>query len=176
MIDSELCKFGDVNHSITTGQDFDERAKVFGADDFAFVNRVEFDLLELAGDHLDRTVERLFFRCIDMHGAVVLDIDLGTRLCLDAFDVLASWADELADPVGIDLHCFDSRRVFAEWFWSRNDIVHDLKDIGPCFACNFDGFLKDGEGESREFEVKLVASHSFFRSTEFKVHVAEEVF
>ena len=57
------------------------------------------DFLEHARDDLLGALQSLAVVRVDVHGAVVLDVDLGAGLGGDALDGLAAGADEHADLV-----------------------------------------------------------------------------
>ena len=67
------------------------------------------DLIQLIA-----ALDRLAVGRGDLHGAVVLDVDLGAGLLDDLADHLAAGADHFADLVGRDLEGLDARRVLAE--------------------------------------------------------------
>ena len=72
---------------------------------------------------------------VDVHGAVVLDVDLAAGLGDDALDVLAAGADEQADLVGVDLDRLDARGVLAELGARRGDGgVHHVEDLDASVA------------------------------------------
>ena len=96
------------------------KAPKFGdGDNLAGVDLADFDFLEHAVDHRLGAVEAFLLGGVDVHGAVVLDVDLGAGLGLDALDVLAARSDELADRSAGDLDGLDARGVRAEWPWAR---------------------------------------------------------
>ena len=72
---------------------------------------------------------------VDVHRAIVLDVDFATGFFDDAFDVLATRPDQRADLLGIDLDRDDARSVLAH-FLARlgNDFGHFAEDeqAGDC--------------------------------------------
>ena len=96
---------------------------------------------------------------VDVHGAVVLDVDLRAGLGDDAFDGLAAGADDEADLLRIDLDGLDARRVFAQFLARRGDRgVHDGEDFSMrASRASMDRFLHDVEADAGELQVELEA-------------------
>ena len=77
-------EFGNVDESIFTREHFHEGAELGDGNDLAGVNLAHFDFLEHAVDHRFRAVEAFLLGSVNVHGAVVLNVDLGAGLGLDA--------------------------------------------------------------------------------------------
>ena len=70
-----------------------------------------------------------------MDGAVLLDVDLGARLLLDAADHLAAAADDVADLVHRDVDRLDAGRELRELLARRLDgLQHGVQDVGAALA------------------------------------------
>ena len=108
-------QFGDVDEAVLAGQHFHERAEGGDGNDLAGVDLAHFDFLEHALDHRLGALQTFRLGGVDVNGAVVLDVDLGAGLGLDALDVLAARPDEFADAIGGDLDGDDARGVRAEF-------------------------------------------------------------
>ena len=67
-----------------------------------------------AADDFLRARHALAARRVDVHRAVVFDVNLRAGLGDDALDRLAAGSDERADLLGINFDRLDARRVFAD--------------------------------------------------------------
>ena len=94
VLDAALRELRDVDESVLAGQHFHEGAEGHRVHDLAGVDLADFHFGEHVLDHLLGAIERLLLRGIDVNRAVVLDVDLGTGLGLDALDVLSTGSDQ----------------------------------------------------------------------------------
>ena len=108
------CELGDVAEPLLARQDFNESAEVHDARDPALVDSADFHIAHDVLDDLLRLLCALAVRRRDEDRAVLLDVDLRTRLVDDLLDRLAARADDLADLVDMDLHDRDARRIGRE--------------------------------------------------------------
>ena len=114
---------------------------------------------------------------VDVHAAVVLDVNLGAGLGHDAFDGLAARSDDEADLVGIDADGFDARRVLGELRARRGErALHDVQNLEPRVARDVDGFLHNLQADARQLEVELEAGDAARGAAELEIHVAEMIF
>ena len=164
-----------MDESVLAGQHFHERAEGGDGNNFAGVDLAHFDFLEHAIDHFLGAVETLLLGSVDVHGAVVLDVDLGAGLGLDTLDVLAARSDEFADAVGGDLQRNNARSVRAELGGCGDRFGHLVEDGAAGVLGDGDRFLEDRERQARELEVELVTGDALAGAAEFEVHVAVEV-
>ena len=102
-------EFGDVDESVLAGEHFHEGAELGDGNNLAGVNLAHFDLLEHALDHRLGALQTFRLGGVDVDGAIVLDVDLGAGLGLDALDVLAARSNEFADAIRWDLDGNDAR-------------------------------------------------------------------
>src|SRR6185369_2490706 len=104
----------DVAEAVGARHDLEERAVGLHALDDALVGLADLGLGGEAADDVDRLLglDRIARR--DVHGAVVLDVDLRARLLDDALDGLAAGPDDDADLLGLDLDARDAGRVLAQ--------------------------------------------------------------
>src|SRR5207248_1819301 len=93
-VDAEIGEFADVDHSVLAGKHFDEAAKLLDRDDAALIGLTDFDLLGHAHDDLLRAIEAVGAVAVDVHRAVVLDVNFRSGLGDDAFDRLAAGPDD----------------------------------------------------------------------------------
>ena len=166
-----------MDETILAGQHFHEGAEGHGVDDLAGVDRSDLYLGEHVLDHLLGALQRLRLGGVNVHRAIVLDINLGTRLGLDALDVLAPGTNQFPDAIGVDLHSLDPRSVLAELADFGNRFSHGFLHLGTAFLGHMHRVLEDIQGDSSpQLQVELEAGDPFAGSTEFPVHVAVEVF
>ena len=92
-----------MDQSVFTRKHLHECTEVRGGNDRSCVGRSNFTFGEHLLDHLHRTVKAFLLGSVNVHGAIVFDVDVSTRLSLDTFDVLSSWPNEFTDALGIDL-------------------------------------------------------------------------
>src|SRR3977135_1553286 len=107
-------------------------------------------------DPLDRSLDRFAVGGGDLHGAVVVDVDLGAGLLNDFADHLAAGADHFADLVGRNLERLDPRRVFAE-FGARSGerLRHFAEDVDPTFLGLAERDLHDLLGDPGDLDIHL---------------------
>src|SRR5262245_10757987 len=109
--DAALGDLRDVQEPLGVGNDLDERAEL---DDLLHLAEIDAIELDLAADVLDDPQGLLHRGAVGRehgHAPVVLDVDLGAGLLLDAPDDLAAGADNFADLLGPDLDRDEARRV-----------------------------------------------------------------
>src|SRR5258705_7327023 len=106
-------ELADADEAFLARQDLDERAEAHDPGDLAEIQRAD---LHVAGERLDpgdRLAGVLARDRGDLDRAIVLDVDLGSGLFLDLADHRATLADDVADPLGVDLDGRDARREVA---------------------------------------------------------------
>src|SRR5437016_13061423 len=112
--DPTLGDLRDVQQPLRVGDDLHERAELDDLLDLAEVDPVELDLAADVLDHRDRLLDRRLVRREHGDAAVVLDVDLGSRLLLDPSHDLAAGADDFADLLLTDLDRDEPGRIGAE--------------------------------------------------------------
>src|SRR5207245_9495613 len=111
--------------------DLDERTERRGALHHALVELPHLGLLHQRLDHVPRPFATFAYRGDGDH-AVVVHVDLGAGLLLDAADGLALGPDQIADLVGADLDRDDARRVLGQLRARlRHHLIHDVQDVQP---------------------------------------------
>ena len=108
-------QLADMNETVLGAEEVHEGAEIHDLDDGALIDVADFGLRGDRLDPVDRGLDRLAIGRRHLHGAVVLDVDLGAGLLDDLPDHLAAGADHFADLVGGDLESLDAGRVFAEF-------------------------------------------------------------
>src|SRR5712691_7300710 len=100
--DARLRDLRDVQETFGSLHDLDEGAELLDALDLAEIDAVQLRLATDVLDDVHRHLRLLAGRREHGHLAIVLDVDLGAGLLLDAADDLAAWADDLPDLFGSD--------------------------------------------------------------------------
>src|SRR4029079_1124930 len=125
-------ELADADEAFLARQDLDEGAEAHDPGDLAEVERPDLDLAGQALDPLDRLPRVLAGDGSDLHGAVVLDVDLGLGLFLDLADHRSTLADDLPDLLGVDLDRGDARREVAHRAAGLGeDLGHLVEDLEP---------------------------------------------
>src|SRR6266545_1616969 len=176
-LDAEVGEFGNVDEAVLAGEEFDEAAKFLNGHHFAFVDLANLGFRGHALDFAPGDCHAFAAGGVDVHAAVVLDVDLATGFLDEALDVLAARADEGADLLGVDLEGDDLRGVFAE-FLSRlgKGRGHVFEDFQPGDAGFLERLGQNVVREAAELEVELEPGDAVDGAGEFAVHVAEGVF
>ena len=112
----------------------------------------------------------------DLHGAVVLDVDLGAGLFHDLADHLAAGADHFADLVGRDLEHLDARRMLAELGARRGQrLRHLAEDVHAAVLRLAERDLHDLFGDAGDLDVHLQRGDAVLGAGHLEVHVAEMI-
>ncbi|KTT91493.1 hypothetical protein NS44R_14805, partial [Mammaliicoccus sciuri] len=112
----------------------------------------------------------------DLHGAVVLDVDLGAGLLDDLADHLSAGADHFADLVGGDLEGLDARSIFAELGARRGQgLGHFTQDVDAPFLGLGKRNLHDLLGDALDLDVHLERGDALVGAGDLEVHVAEMI-
>src|SRR5690242_15934242 len=98
-----LGDFADVQQSICSGENFDERAELREAHDFAKISLADFGAGSDFANHGESCVARSATGREDVHGAIFKDVDFDASLFRDGLDFLSARADEVADFVRGDV-------------------------------------------------------------------------
>src|SRR5262249_52319675 len=99
LLGAAMLQLGDVEQALDAGDDLDEGPERRGALHHALVHLADLGLLHDARDHVARPLGG-FADAGDRDQPVVVDVDLGARLLLNAADRLALGSNEVADLVG----------------------------------------------------------------------------
>ena len=84
--DAEIRQLGNVHQAVLARQHFDERAEFFHRDDAALIGLADLDFARHAADDFLRARHAFAGRGVDVHGAVVFDVNLSAGLSDDALD------------------------------------------------------------------------------------------
>ncbi len=164
-----------MEQAVLARKELDEGAERLDADDTAGVLLADLgdlhDSLDALGCCISCTID-----AGDEDSAVLLDVDGGSRLLLDATDDLAAGADDIADLVGRNVEADDLRsrrlRVLAR---CRDGIEHRIEDEHAALVCLHECSAQDLRRESRSLVVHLHGRDALGRARDLEVHVAEEV-
>ena len=111
---AKIRELGNVHQAIPARENFDERAEFLRRDDAALIRLADLDLARHAADNFLRARHAFAAGRVDVHRAVVLNINFGAGLRDDALDGLAAGPDERADLLRINFDRLDPRRVFRQ--------------------------------------------------------------
>ena len=106
---SEMC-----TKPVLARENFDKRTEFLRRDHATLIGLTDLDFACHATDDFLRARHALASRRVDVHRAVVLDVNFGAGFGDDALNGFAAGTDERADLLRIDLDCLDPRRVFRQ--------------------------------------------------------------
>src|SRR5688572_15210914 len=176
-VDVLVAQLRHVAQPVGLGRDLDERAEILDRHDAAVVDLAD---LHLGGHRLDDVAAALGRRAVDrrdVHGAVVLDVDVGAGVGLQGFDVLAARADDLADLLGVDADREQARGPLADLRARRRQGGgHLLEDDAACFLRAVQRVADDLVGDALGLDVELDRGDPVARAADLEVHVAEVIF
>ena len=165
-----------MDESVLARQDLDEGAELLDGNNGALVHLADGDLFDHALDDFLGALETLGIARVDVHGAIVLDVNLGTRLGDDALDGLSAGADDEADLVLRDLHGLDPRRILAHLgAVTGQRLVHVIEDESAVLAGVVDRGGHQLVADALELEVELESRNACLGTAELEVHVAEVI-
>src|SRR5438552_3232365 len=171
--DARVCHLRDVQQSVLTRQNLDERAVRLDALHRTLVVLADFRRRGQAFDDVDGSLRGC---SIDRrHGdfAVVLDIDLGSRLFDDPADRFAAGADDVANAILRNENRIEPRRELGELgLRFGDDVVHLVEDEQPPFLRLLERLSHDLAGNAGDFDVHLQCGDSLARAGDFEIHVA----
>src|SRR4029453_15792815 len=101
---SKIGKLGNVHQAVFAWENFNKRPELLRRDDAALIGLSDFDFAGHPADNFLRARHALASRCVDVYGAVILDVNFSAGFGDDAFDGLAAWPNERADLLRIDLN------------------------------------------------------------------------
>ncbi len=125
-----------------------------------------------------RPIRRCAVGGVNLHAAIVLDVDLAAGLLDDAADHLAARSDQLANLVGRNLQAENARRVGR----------HRRREASPSTAFILSKicsralracsrrFGHDGMRHVRDLDVHLQRRDAVFRAGDLEIHVAVMIF
>src|SRR5215207_7429691 len=167
---------GDVQQAVGALGELDERAERRRLDDLAGERVADLDLLGHRADALGECLAHLPIGGVDEHLAVVVDVDLGVVLILQAADGLAALADEQADLVRADLDADDARGVRRQALARTGDgHAHVVEDRQARLASLGERVAQDLEGHAGDLDVHLQGGDPVPGPGDLEVHVAQMV-
>src|ERR1035441_2764027 len=176
-LDAEVGQLTDVNQAVLAGQELDKCAELLDGDHSATIDLIDLGLGGHARDGIHRDLHPVCGDGVDVHRAVVINIDLATGFLDELLDVLAARADEQADLLGVDLHRLDARGILAD-FRPRGGqgLGHLGQHVQSRDARLFHRLGHQTERDAAQLEVELEAGDAFLGAGDLAVHVAERVF
>src|SRR3954468_8352547 len=169
-------ELADVDETVLGAEEVHESAELHHLDDGAVIDLADF---RIGGDRLDPLDSGLHGLAVvvgDLHGTVVLDVDLGAGFLDDLTDHLAAGVDHFADLGGGDLEGLDARRVFAELGTGVGErLRHLAEDVDTSILGLAERDLHDLLGDALDLDVHLERGDALLGTGDLEVHVAEMV-
>src|SRR5271170_4417094 len=103
--------FADVQEAVGAGEEFDEGAEFREANDFAEIGFADFGGSGDVANHLQGRIAAGAAGGEDVDRAVFEDVDFDAGGFDDGLDLLAAWADEVADFILRNLQLEETRSV-----------------------------------------------------------------
>src|SRR4051794_19802331 len=167
---------GDVQQAVGALCQLDEGAERGGLDHLAVELVADLDLLHHRVDPVDQRLAQLAVGGVHEHLTLVVDVDLGLELLLQAANRLAALADQHADLVRGDLDLEDPRRVLRQLAARGGDRrAHLPEDVQPRLARLRQRVAQDVERHARDLDVHLQRGDPVLGAGDLEVHVAEVV-
>src|SRR5260370_20224324 len=107
---TKIRELGNVHEPILAGENFDKRAEFLRRDNATLIRLADLDLARHAADNFFRARHAFTAGRIDVHRAVVLDVNFSAGLRDDALDGPPAGSDKRSDLLRIDFDGFDSWR------------------------------------------------------------------
>ena len=175
LIDATLGNAGDVEQTVFAGQQLDEGAEGLDAHDATGVLLPHLgdldDGLDALGSSLARTVG-----ASDEDGTVLLDVDGGASVLLDATDDLAAGADDVADLVRGDLEADNLGSGVLGVLARCGDLLeHLVQDEHAALVRLHECLAQDLGREAGGLVVHLHGGDALGGARHLEVHIAEEV-
>src|SRR5438094_3411235 len=175
-VDPLVADLRDVQQSVAPRQHLHDGAEVQQPQHRAFVDLADLDVRGQLLDALLRRLAALGGDAGDRHGAVVLDLDGGAGLLLNAADHDTALADDVADLVRVDLDLDDARRVGRELgARSLDRLLHDSQDLQPGLARLVERHLHDALVDRLDLQVHLQRRDAARGASHLEAPVAEVV-
>src|SRR5438067_5310616 len=173
----EVGQLGNVHEPVPAWEYFDKRSKLFYGNDTALIGLADLDLARHPADDFLRPCHRFAAGRVNVHRAIVLDVNLGAGLGHNSLDRFAARSDEGADFLGINFDRLDPGRVFRK-FRARfvDRAAHDAENFRARFFCATDRFRHDLVAHTPKFQIKLKAGDTVIGAAKFEIHVSEVVF
>src|SRR5450432_2263140 len=176
-VDPEISQLRNVHQAVLARENFDERAEFFDRNDATVIGLADFHFPGHAADDFFRARHALAAGRVDVHGAVVFDVNLRAGLGHDPLDRLAAGPDERADLLGIDFNRLDAGRVFAQRLTRLGEgFGHDGEDLGARIFRAMNRFAQNLVAHAGQLEIKLKTSDAVLRPAKFEIHVPEMIF
>src|SRR6202166_573370 len=176
LADATRREFGNVNETVLRPKEIHEGAEIHHLDHLAVIDFADLRLGDDGLDPFERCANGLAVGGGDLHGPVVLDVDLGARLLHDFADHLAAGTDHFADLVGRNVNYFDARRMLAELVASAGyRVAHLAQNMQAAFARLIERDTHDLLRDAGDLDVHLERGDTLFRAGDLEVHVAKMV-
>src|SRR6056297_335001 len=177
VLDAAIRDLGNVHQTILARQDVNEGTEVHNALNAALVDSAHFDL---CGDFLDPVHCRLgsfLVVGVDLHVAVIIQIDGGAGFVTDRADNRAALTDNVTDLLRVDLDGGDARRAGRQFgTGGRNDLVHLAQDVQTRCVCLLKRKLHDLVGDAVDLDIHLQGGYALLSTGNLEIHIAQVIF
>ena len=165
-----------MHQTILARQDVNKGTEVHDALNATAVDSAYFDFRSDFHHPLHRSIGRILIVGIDLHVAIVIQIDGSTGLVTDGADSGTALADNVADLLRVDLDGRDARRAAGKLFARRRDnLGHLTQDVQTCCIGLIQRNFHDLVGDALNLDVHLQSSDTVRGTRNFKVHIAEVI-
>ena len=167
-----------MNHSLFARSKLNESTKVFNADNCSLKNLTFFKISYDDFDETECFVHCLFVRSANGNSTIIGNVDFNTGALNQCVDCLTSLTNNFTNLSRVNHNLFNLWSV-SIYFFSRlcNCFCHNLiQDVKAGFSCSCNSLLHDFSCQTMNLNIHLDGSNTFFRTGNFKVHIAEEIF
>ena len=165
-----------MHQTILARQDVNKGTEVHDALNTTAVDSANFDFRSDFHHPLHRSIGRFLIVGIDLHVAIVIQIDGSTSLVTDGADSGTALADNIADLLRVDLDGRDARRTTGKLFARCGDnLGHLTQDVQTCCIGLVQSNFHDLVGNALNLDVHLQSSDTVRGTRHFKVHIAEVI-
>ena len=172
-----LRHFADVQQAVGSGNDFDERAEIGEARDFAEIGLPHLRGGREVADNLQRLGRRLLIARCNFDQPGILHIDLDSGLFDDRANHLAARPDQVANLIDRDLHRVEARSEVGNLLASAGDhFFHLAENVQPSALRLRQRFAHNLRSDAGHFNIHLQRGDAILRSGNFEVHIAVVIF
>src|SRR2546422_6436869 len=176
LADTLVGELGDVYEAVRARKNLDEGSEIDHLADRAAIDLADLGLRGEAPDAVDRPLHRVAVARGDVHRTVVLNVDLDPGFLDDGTDHLAARADQVADPIRLDVDRDDARGVGGKLGARPGEgLAHDLQDVQARCARLLERLLHDRPRYAADLDVHLHGGDALVRPGHLEVHVSEVV-
>src|SRR4029077_9265572 len=150
---AKIRELGNVHEPLPTRKHFDKRSEFLRRDYATQIRLPDLDFTRHSTNNLLRACHALTAGGINVHRAIVFNINFSAGLRDNALDGLAAGANERTDLLRINFDRLDPRRVLGQlWARSLQRAAHDAENFRPRFFRALDRFCHDIVADAGELQ------------------------